>query len=94
MASAKITDQCLWLAHIEEGDVKRALQSVHAGSLISMLVDGEPIDFQRMATGKDGRPTNGFNPVGENLSMWRDRYVAGIHQTIDIDFAGRINAGD
>ena len=91
MARAKLTDQCLWLAHIEDGDVKRALQSVHAGSVISMLVDGEQIDFQRMAVGKDGRPTSGFNPFGENVSIWRGRYIAGEHQNIEIDCAGSIN---
>ena len=91
MVCAKLTDQCLWLTHVEDGAVKQALRSVYAGSIVSMKVDGEQVDFQRMATGKDGRPTDGFNPVGDNALIWRRRYVAGEHQSIDIDFAGSID---
>ena len=92
MARAKLTDQCLWLAHIEEGNVKNALSSLHSGSVVALTVDGEHIDFQRMAKGKDGRLTHGFNPVGQNLQRWRARYNAGDHQTIEIDYAGNAHA--
>jgi len=65
---------------------------LHPGAVISLLVDGEPIDFQRMATGKDGRVTNGFNPVGRYTSTWRARYVEGERNMINIDFACQLNA--
>ena len=84
---AKLADQCLWLKHVEDGQLKDALASVHPGSVIRLLVDGQPIDFQRMATGKDGRITNGFNPVGERASEWRSRYSEGDHLDIVLDFA-------
>ncbi len=92
MARAKLADQCLWLKHIEAGPMRDAMESLHPGSVISLLVDGEPIDFQRMATGRDGRVTNGFNPVGPYASTWRARYVEGEQDEIEIDFARRINA--
>jgi hypothetical protein len=92
VTKAKLTDQCLWLAHIEDGAVRQALSSLHSGSIISLVIDGEEIDFQRVARGKDGRATNGFNPIGRNAQAWRARYTAGHHQQIDIDFAGRTHA--
>ncbi|ANY20841.1 hypothetical protein A6F68_02342 [Tsuneonella dongtanensis] len=92
MARAKLADQCLWLKHIEAGPLRNALGSIHPGGTISLLVDGIPVDFERMATGKDGRVTDGFNPVGSSAATWRARYVAGEHQDIELDFAGRIDA--
>ncbi len=92
MARAKLADQCLWLKHIERGQLRDALESIHPGSIISFLVDGEPLNFQRMATGKDGRLTNGFNPVGPNAATWRVRYTEGEHHEIQIDFARAVNA--
>ena len=91
MAKAKLTDQCLWIAHIEPGSLKEALSSVHPDGVISLNVDGDVIAFQRMATGRDGRQTNGFNPVGSNAGIWRSRYAEGIHIDIDLNFAGRVN---
>jgi len=89
---AKITDQCLWLKHIEEGLLKAALESLHPGATIRLLVDGSPIDFQRMATGADGRITAGFNPVGPGAATWRKRYTAGAHEQIALDFARNVHA--
>ena len=92
MVKAKLSDQCLWIAHVEDGSVRQALASLHPGATVSLLVDGEPIAFQRMATGKDGRPTSGFNPVGKGEAIWRTRYAAGQHQDIEIELAGKIDA--
>jgi hypothetical protein len=85
--SAKLTDQCLWLKHIDDGPVKNALASLHPGSCLSLFVDGDRIDFERMATGKDGRVTDGFKPVGDGAKTWRNRYREGQHQVIELDFA-------
>lgn len=92
MARAKLADQCLWLKHIEPGPLRDAMESLHPGSTISLLVDGEPVDFQRMAIGKDGRVTNGFNPVGPYALTWRARYIEGEHHEIELHFARRLNA--
>lgn len=91
MVKAKITDQCLWIAHVEAGPLREALSSIHPDGVISLTVDGDEIAFQRMAMGRDGRQTNGFNPVGSNAGIWRSRYAEGHHIDIDLDFAGRIN---
>ena len=91
MTLAKLTDQCLWLKHIEPGPVREALASIHPGSRIRFLADGEPIDFERMATGKDGRITHGFNPVGPGALIWRSRYREGEHQTIELNFAQTVD---
>ena len=88
MANALLTDQCLWLKHIEPGPVRDALASLDAGSIIHLTLDGDVITFQRMATGVDGRETHGFNPVGDKAGIWRDRYTPGAHQSVVIDFAG------
>ena len=88
MAAALLTDQCLWLKHIEAGAVRDAMASLEPGSTINLALDGDVIAFQRMATGVDGRETAGFNPVGDNARIWRERYVPGTHQSVTIEFAG------
>jgi hypothetical protein len=91
MIGAKLTDQCLWLKHIEPGPLREALASIHPGSCIRLIVDGTQIDFERMATGKDGRVTNGFNPIGPGAAFWRARYGEGEHQKIELSFAQSVD---
>ena len=92
MARARITDQCLWLAHIDDPTFKAALGSIHPEGVISLIVDGVCIDFRRMATGRDGRHTEGFVPIGKNAAEWKARYVPGEHREIEIEFAGTVDA--
>ena len=92
MAHAKLADECLWLKHIEPGPLRDALESAHPGSIVSLIVDGQSLNFQRMAMGKDGRVTFGFKPVGVTAATWRARYTQGVHKEIQIEFARAVNA--
>jgi hypothetical protein len=83
-----VSDECLWLKHIPESELKRALASVHSGSRISLSVDGAPVILERMQQGKNSNPTTGFRPVGNARDAWRSIYLTSKGHMIDLDFAG------
>ncbi len=75
MADAFCTDVCLWVKDVGGQDLRVLLLSLEPGSRIWLSVDGEAIQFERMADGEDGRSTRGFKPIGETAVLWKNRYL-------------------
>ncbi len=88
MPVVKVTDECLWLKHIEDCPLRDALASLVAGSQIRLTVNGSEVIFERMAIGKDGRETFGFKPVKPSNETWRALYMSGQETNVELQFAG------
>jgi hypothetical protein len=71
----EVRDVVLWAKHIY-GDValKERLLGLAAGEIAPLVVDGFAGAFVKMQDGKDGRPTQGFKPIGEARARWRQLY--------------------
>ena len=73
MILVDVRDDVIWLKHIHgDDDFKGRLQSMKAGQLIRLRVDGVEGYWKKMADGKDGRPTQGLRPLpGDAHDQWR-----------------------
>lgn len=71
MATVTITDNSIWLKHIE-GDPKltKRLRELAEEEVIDLEVGGVVGRWQRMRTGKDGRPTPGIKPIEGMQQVW------------------------
>jgi hypothetical protein len=65
-------DDAIWLKHIHaDANALALLRQVPAGTPLKLEIEGVVGDWERMADGKDGRPTLGLKPVGKTLSFWK-----------------------
>ena len=71
MAKVRISDDAIWLKHIE-GDprLEDRIRSMSAGDLLDLEVNGIVGRWQRMRDGTDGRPTYGLRPIAEMRNVW------------------------
>ncbi len=71
MATTKITDDAIWLKHIE-GDprLQDRIRTLKSGDMLDLEVDGIVGKWQRMKDGRDGRPTYGIKPVSAMKDVW------------------------
>lgn len=76
--------------HVGCGVTRCALLALEPGSRIWLEVDGEPILFERMEDGIDGRSTRGLKPVGETADLWLKRYRDEPYSMIELDFIERL----
>jgi hypothetical protein len=65
-------DDAIWLknVHADPGTVD-FLRQIRAGTKLKIEIEGMRGDWERMADGKDGRPTLGLKPVGKTVAFWK-----------------------
>lgn len=65
-------DDVIWLKHINADPSTIALlRQVPGGTKLKIEIEGFRGDWERMADGKDGRPTPGLRPVGKTAEFWK-----------------------
>jgi len=71
MSTLTVRDNSIWIKHIETDPATVAfLGALPGGARLLMEVDGVRGEWEKMADGKDGRPTNGLKPVGTMKDSW------------------------
>ncbi len=72
MATVLNNDDAIWLKNVNADPQTAALLAQLAGGArLKIEIEGVRGDWERMADGKDGRPTYGLKPVGETLRFWK-----------------------
>ena len=72
MARLTIRDDAVWIKHIEQDEgLVRKIISLPQNAPIKLIVDGEPVLFQKMRDGADGRPTQGLRPHPSFKNFWK-----------------------
>ena len=93
MADVICSDVCLWIRNVGCGLTRRVMLGLEPGAQIWLEVEGEPVLFERMKDGSDGRSTRGLRPVGETAVHWR-RHFGDKPTSLEIDFIERpLDAG-
>jgi hypothetical protein len=72
MAYVKISDDTLWVKHID-GDraLRDRINDLPPGAIIDLEVDGIVGNWEKAKIGKDGRPTAAIKPVGPMREIWK-----------------------
>lgn len=71
--TVEIRDDSLWIKHVNiDEDALALLGYMPENTKITFEINGTEVEFAKMADGKDGRPTPGYKPVGENKKVWSD----------------------
>jgi hypothetical protein len=64
-------DNRIWVKHVEEGDeFANRIHSLRDAAAIGLHVDGEPILFRKMRTGRVGRTVAGLRPDDSFKDRW------------------------
>ena len=72
MGTVLNNDNAIWLKHVKASrDAMALLRQFPPGAIIRLEIEGFRGDWQRMAAGRDGRPTLGLKPVGKTLEFWK-----------------------
>ena len=82
-------DVCLWVKDVGCRQTRVALLALEPGSKVWLCVEGEPILFERMQDGVNGRSTRGFKPVGPSAAIWRTRFREQEVTLLEFDFIER-----
>ena len=65
-------DDAIWLKNVNaDGNTEALLRQLPGGTRLKLEVEGVRGDWERMADGKDGRPTFGLKPVGKTVEFWK-----------------------
>jgi hypothetical protein len=65
-------DDVIWLKHIHaDPDLSALLYQLRGGTRLRLEIEGVVGEWERMAEGRDKRPTEGLKPVGETREFWR-----------------------
>ena len=72
MGILEIRDDAVWVKQID-GDpaLRERILSLKPQETIDLEVDGVVGKWEKMKTGKDGRPTNGIRPIGSMKDVWK-----------------------
>lgn len=71
MGKVKISDNSIWLKHIENDTPLRSrLKALRPGETVELEVGGIVGRWERMRDGKDGRPTEGIKPIESMRDVW------------------------
>ena len=88
MAYVAVRDHALWIAHIYgDSQLVERLMRVPSGEFVALKVDGIAGRWEKMADGKDGRPTNGLKPLAEAKRDWH-ALLEQRGREVDIAWAG------
>ena len=72
MATFLNNDDVIWLKHISaDSDTVALLVQIPARTKLQLEIEGTRGEWERMADGRDGRPTLGLKPVGRTVSFWK-----------------------
>lgn len=73
--TVEVRDSVLWTKHIRGDDALTAtLDALSERSPIDLEVDGVRGTWQKMDSGRDGRPTPGIKPLGSARLHWHDLF--------------------
>jgi hypothetical protein len=73
MGQVQITDNALWVKHVEDGEaIATRILDLKDNDPIVLNVDGKPVLFRKMRTGKDGRAVSGVRPDETFKAYWND----------------------
>ena len=65
-------DDVIWLKYVNADSTTIALlRQLPASAKLKLDIEGFRGEWERMADGKDGRPTLGLKPVGKTLAFWK-----------------------
>lgn len=72
MAYIRLNDDAIWVTRIEgDVDLRNRLAKLAPGKFVELEVAGVVGRWEKMRTGKDGRPTLGIKPVGPMRDKWK-----------------------
>jgi hypothetical protein len=75
MGFVRILDNSIWAKHVEEDDeLADRILSLEDDAPIVLHIDGEPVLFRKMRTGKDGRAVSGIRPDASFKDFWNSLY--------------------
>lgn len=65
-------DDVIWLKNVNaDSHTLSLLRRIPASTRLRLEIEGHRGYWERMADGKDGRPTLGLKPVGKTLEFWK-----------------------
>ncbi len=65
-------DDVIWLKNVNaDSNTIALLRQLPASTRLKLDIEGHRGDWERMANGKDGRPTLGLRPIGSTLDFWK-----------------------
>jgi hypothetical protein len=72
MAYVEISDDSIWAKQIDGSKVlKDCILALAPGEVIELEVDGIVGRWEKMRSGRDGRPTTGIKPIGPMKEVWK-----------------------
>jgi hypothetical protein len=91
MGKVRISDNSIWLKHIEDDrPLRERLARLKPGQIVDLEVAGVAGRWERMKDGADGRPTEGIKPIDKMKRVWtamqRERgRVVEVRQVVPVD---------
>jgi hypothetical protein len=65
-------DDAIWLKTVTADQATVSyLRELPPGGRIRLAIEGTPGDWEKMADGRDGRPTFGLKPIGRTREYWK-----------------------
>jgi hypothetical protein len=72
MAYVKISDDTLWVRHIQgDSALQDRIDKLAPGAVIDLEVDGIVGNWEKAKIGRDGRPTAAIKPIGPMRDIWK-----------------------
>lgn len=95
-ALVEVRDHALWINHVRPaGPLTDMLKSIEPGADVSLKVNGQVGLWRKMATGRDGRPTHGFKPLGGAQAAWHElQNSRGLKVTIGLAQPGPVTPAE
>ncbi len=84
MQKLEITDVAIWFKHVHAADLLAKLESLAPEDEILLSVDRVVGRWQRMKTGKDGRPVHAIRPVGPMKEVWNAWYKSRKGERVEV----------
>ena len=70
-ASTDVVDDAIWVKRIDGApELRERIAAMQPGDVIDLEIDGIVGRWERMRTGRDGRPTLGIKPIAEMRQVW------------------------
>jgi hypothetical protein len=79
-----IRDEVIWVKHLPDKALGDQISTMKEGTTVELEIDGVRGTWERMRTGRDGRPTLGIKPVGAMRDVWKHWRQNRNHQTVSV----------